>query len=64
MDLSQLSDSIRAAYEILLNPTFFALGPVTNAGVTSQGELALDLLLVDPRGAELFKLILAEGSPD
>ena len=62
MDPSQLADSTRNAYETLLKPVFFALGPVGSGGDTSQGEIALDHLLIDPRGAELFKLILEHGS--
>ncbi len=62
MDLSQLAGSTRNAYETLLHPKYFALGPVTNAGVISQGEIALDHLLIDSRAAELFKLILEHGS--
>ena len=47
MDLSLLTDSTRNAYETLLHPKFFALGPVSNARLSSQGEIALAVPCVE-----------------
>ena len=62
MDLSQLDASTRSALDTLLHPGFFALGGVGNAACTSEGELALDHLLLDSQAAVLFRLILDHGS--
>jgi hypothetical protein len=63
MRLDELPESTRQAYECIRQATTFALGPAGVAGTLLPEKKCCDQLIGDPRGIELFQLLLDEGTP-
>lgn len=60
----ELGQNGRKAYEKLLNAGLFAVGPVGLGAQTSEGELALHVLLAEKEATRALKSLINVASPE
>lgn len=63
-DESVLSASAKQAYQALMNVELFALGGIGEAGVTSEGEKVLDILVKEKEAIPALKNLVKNAKPE
>ncbi len=63
-DESVLSKSEKQAYQKLLKVELFALGPIYSSAKTSDGELALDILIKEKEAVSTLKSLVENATPE
>jgi len=62
--LKGLPDEAQLAWQTLRSVDVFAFGPVGFAGETSEGELAMRILLRYPNAVSIFQLVASQSTPE
>jgi hypothetical protein len=63
-DESALSAKGKQAFQKLLKVELFALGPISSSARTSDGELALDILIKEKKAISSLKSLIKNATPE